>query len=73
MKNHHSYWSSKVVIKIHLWMNLAIQSGVNTEIKSRHLRMNRNGLHHPFTGNMKNKGLPLFITSSTKNKKYKSE
>ena len=49
MKNHHSYWSSKVVIKIHLWMNLAIQSGVNTEIKSRHLRMNKNGLHHPFT------------------------
>ena len=35
--------------------------------------MNKNGLHHPFTGNMKNKGLPLFITSSTKNKKYKSE
>ena len=39
---------------------------VNTEIKSRHLSMNENGLHHPLTGNVKNKDLPLFITSFTK-------
>ena len=51
-------------------MNLEIQSGVNTEIKIRHLRMNENSLHHPLTENMKNKDLPLFITSFTKNKKY---
>ena len=50
-------------------MNLAVQSGVNTEIKSRQIHMNENGLHHPMTGNMKNKDLSLFITSSTKNEK----
>ena len=54
-------------------MNLAVKSGVNTEIKSRHLHMNENGWHHPLTGNMKNKDLPLFITSSTKNEKYYSK
>ena len=58
-------WSSS---GLHLWMNLAIQSGVNTEIKIRHLWMNENNLYHPLTGNMKSKDLPLFITSSTKSK-----
>ena len=43
---------------------------VNTEIKSRHIFMNENGLHHPLIGNMKNKDLPVFITYSTINKKY---
>ena len=79
MKSYHSYRMSgqlnsvfvqEVVIKIHVWMNLVIQSRVNTEMKSRHLWMNENGLHYPLTGNMKNKDLPLFITFSTKNKKY---
>ena len=60
------FFVQKVVIKIHLWMILAIQPGVNTEIKSRHLWLNENGFHHPLTGNVKNKDLPLFITSFTK-------
>ena len=51
-------------------MNQPIKSGVNTEIKSRHLSMNENSLHHPVTGNMKNKDL-IFITYSTINEKIK--
>ena len=58
-----------MVIKVSLWMSEAIQSGVNTEIKSKHLRMNENGWHHLLTRNMKNKDLPLFITFSPINKK----
>ena len=54
-----------MVIKIHLWLNHAIQAGVNIKTNSRHLHMNENGLHQSLTGNMKNKDLPLFITSST--------
>ena len=60
-------------MKIHLLMNLVVKSGVNTEIKSRHLHMNGTCWHHPLTGNMKNKDLPLFITSSTTNEKYYSK
>ena len=60
-----------MVIKINLWMIQAIQSGVNTEIKSRHLCMNENSLHHPLTGNMKNKkDLPLFVNFCVINKKH---
>ena len=57
-----------MIIKIHLCMNQPIKSGVNTETKSRDLCINENGLHHPMTGNMKNKDL-TFITYSTINEK----
>ena len=46
----------KMVIKIHLPLNQAIQAGINTE---------KNSLHHPLTGNMKNKDLRLLITFYT--------
>ena len=64
------YFIQEMVIKIHLWLNKAIQAGVDAKLKSRHFCMNENGLHHPLTRNMKNKDLTLFINSSTINKKY---
>ena len=54
-----------MVIKILLWLNQTIETGVNTEIKSRYLCINENGLHHSFTENMENKDPSLFISSST--------
>lgn len=54
-----------MVIKIHLCLNRAIKTGVNTKINSKYLHINENGLHHPLTGNVKNKYLSLFITPST--------
>ena len=57
-----------MAIKIRLWF---------TEIKSRHLCLNENDLHHSWTKNMKNKNLPSFITyftlSRAKKSTYKSE
>ena len=44
-----------MVIKIHLWLNDAIQTGVNTKANNRHLHMNENGLHQPLKRNMESK------------------
>ena len=54
-----------MIIKICLWLNQAMQPGINTKIKSRHLHMSINALHLPLTETMRKKDLPLFITSST--------